>query len=203
MPARRLEACATVSRHGERLQPGLTQCDMWVMHSPGSAPLPRSSPHTSLSPRKRAPPRSSPLARASPWELTTASLITSHKPLSLGVRAASLIASRKSIPLGVRAASLIASRKSLPLGARTSTSLITLHKSLPLCALRASVVHLPTLRVLRVSVVYLPPPKQDRTNRFGEDNNLQANAPSVVSGDTISVFCSPLSCVAFKDEQAI
>ncbi|GIV92343.1 MAG: hypothetical protein KatS3mg056_1052 [Chloroflexus sp.] len=34
MPARRLEACATGSRHGERLQPELTQRDMWVMHSP-------------------------------------------------------------------------------------------------------------------------------------------------------------------------
>ncbi len=34
MPARRLEACATGSRHGEQLQPGLTQRDMRVMHNP-------------------------------------------------------------------------------------------------------------------------------------------------------------------------
>ncbi len=34
MLARRLEAYATGSRHGERLQPSLTQRDMWVMHSP-------------------------------------------------------------------------------------------------------------------------------------------------------------------------
>ena len=32
MPQRRLEACATGSRHGEHLQPGLKQRDMWVMH---------------------------------------------------------------------------------------------------------------------------------------------------------------------------
>ena len=33
MHPRGLEACATGSRHGERLQPGLTQRDTWVMHS--------------------------------------------------------------------------------------------------------------------------------------------------------------------------
>ena len=33
MLARRLEACTTGSRHGERVQPVLTQRDMWVMHS--------------------------------------------------------------------------------------------------------------------------------------------------------------------------
>ncbi len=33
MPAHRLEACATGSRHGERLPPGLTQRDMWGIHS--------------------------------------------------------------------------------------------------------------------------------------------------------------------------
>jgi hypothetical protein len=43
MPARRLEACAT--GHGERLQPGLTQRDMWVMHS--------------LLPRTQTPPQRS------------------------------------------------------------------------------------------------------------------------------------------------
>ncbi|HBW65794.1 MAG TPA: hypothetical protein DEF43_01225, partial [Chloroflexus aurantiacus] len=32
MLARRLEACATESRHGEHVQTCLTQRDMWVMH---------------------------------------------------------------------------------------------------------------------------------------------------------------------------
>jgi hypothetical protein len=37
MLARRLEACTTGSRHGECVQPGLTQRDMCVMHSPVEA----------------------------------------------------------------------------------------------------------------------------------------------------------------------
>ena len=32
MSARGLEARATGSRHGEDLQPGITQRDMWLMH---------------------------------------------------------------------------------------------------------------------------------------------------------------------------
>jgi hypothetical protein len=37
MPPRRPEACATGSHHGGRVQSGLTQRDMWVMHSPAGA----------------------------------------------------------------------------------------------------------------------------------------------------------------------
>jgi hypothetical protein len=40
MHPRRLEACATVRRHGDRLQPGLMQRDMWVMYSPLGAGIP-------------------------------------------------------------------------------------------------------------------------------------------------------------------
>ncbi len=37
MHPRRLEACATgKARHGERLQPDLTQRDIWVIHSQAS-----------------------------------------------------------------------------------------------------------------------------------------------------------------------